>query len=501
MNLALRPQAPRLGSELALTVVVGASLAAASIGGAIILPSVTGAAFAGAGIAVLAAVTVWMFVSPRAELALAALLLYVCLVDGFVRLKTGEETLTLARDLLLYAIVLGILVRGVLQDRPLAVPPLTSWVVAFVAVVLVQVFNPGGDSWFHSLAGVRPHIEWVPLFFLGYTVMRTPRRLRILFVLLLVAACINGVVSYVQANLSFDQMVAWGPGYAERLLGTGDVAGRYFVNQQGEFFVRPFGLGADFGFAGALGLLALPGGLALMMLTPPGVKRLIYTGLTGGTVFAILMGAQRTAVLATVISVLTFAWMASVRRTRTFRGLLVTATVGAVVAVSVAGGAGAVLGRYESILPSQVLQTVYQYRIGTLEAIPEYMTKFPLGAGLGSVGPAASLVGGARADLNSESQFTYLLIELGLPGLLLLLAFTILLLRMAWRRIRALPDGELRVCLAAAVAPLIGQLASWLAGPTTAGTPGAPYFWFTAGVIVYWVYANGHQGETPARPT
>jgi O-antigen ligase len=225
---------------------------------------------------------------------------------------------------------------------------------------------------------------------------------------------------------------------------------------------------------------------------------MVYTGLTGATVFAILMGAQRTAVVATVISVLAFAWMASIRRTRVFRGLLITATVGAVVAVSVAGGASAVLGRYESILPSRVLKTTYEYRAGTIEAIPEYIVDFPLGTGLGSVGPAASLVGGARGDLNAESQFTYLLIELGIPGLVLLLAFTIRLVTIAYRRVRTLPDGELRVCLAAAVAPLIGQLASWFAGPTTAGTPGAPYFWFTAGLIAYWAYANAPESQSPS---
>jgi hypothetical protein len=488
MNLALRPQAPRLGSELALTVVVGALLAAASVAGTIVLPNVTVLAFAGAGVV---AVAVWMLVNPRAELTLMALLLYVTLVDGFARLKTGEETLTLVRDAFLYAIVLGIVVRGIVQRKPLSIPPMTAWVLAFTAVVLVQIPNPGGESWFHSLASVRPHLEWIPLFFLGYSVMRSTGRLRTLFVLLLVVAGVNGAVSYVQANLSFDQFASWGPGYEERMLGTGDVAGRYFVNQQGDFFVRPFGLGGDFGFGGALGLLALPGGLALLMLSRRGIRRLLYAGLTGAAVFAILMGAQRTAVVGAVISIFAFAWLATSRRTRALGGLLVTAAVGAAIAVSLAGGASAVLGRYESILPSRVLETTYEYRSGTLATIPQYVVDFPLGAGLGSVGPAASLVGDARKDLNSESQFTFLLVELGIPGLLLLLAFTLRLLALAWRKVRALPDGELRICLAALVAPLVGQLASWVAGPTTTTTPGAPYFWFAAGAIAYWAYPNG----------
>ena len=192
------------------------AIAAVSLGAAIALPA---APFALLLAPVFGAACVWAFVSPRSGWSLVVLLLYLALADGVVRLVTGTSELTLLRDGLLYAIVLGVVVRGLVRRQAFEPPPLTAWVVAFVLVVLVQLANPAGGSFTHSLAALRPHFEWVPLFFLGYAVMRSARRLRVFFVLLLAVATVNGIVNFVQLNLSVDQFAAWGPGYSERLAG------------------------------------------------------------------------------------------------------------------------------------------------------------------------------------------------------------------------------------------------------------------------------------------
>src|SRR3954454_9990019 len=49
----------------------------------------------------------WMFLSERYEVTLLVLTLYLGLLDGFLKLKTGSQLTTLGRDLLLYAIVAG----------------------------------------------------------------------------------------------------------------------------------------------------------------------------------------------------------------------------------------------------------------------------------------------------------------------------------------------------------------------------------------------------------
>src|SRR4051794_34287858 len=54
---------------------------------------------------VIAAVAVWMILEERYEWTLVALLLYIGLADGYLKLSTGSPKATLLRDVLLYAIV------------------------------------------------------------------------------------------------------------------------------------------------------------------------------------------------------------------------------------------------------------------------------------------------------------------------------------------------------------------------------------------------------------
>ena len=77
----------------------------------------------------------------------------------------------------------------------------------------------------HSLAGVREHLEFVPLFFLTFAFVRSVKALRMLVILLAVIAAANGLASLVQFKESPQQFAAWAPGYAQRVLGTGSFSG------------------------------------------------------------------------------------------------------------------------------------------------------------------------------------------------------------------------------------------------------------------------------------
>jgi glycosyltransferase involved in cell wall biosynthesis len=482
------------------------AIATVSLSAAITLPA---APFALLLAPIVGAVCVWMFVSARYEWSLVVLLLYLALADGAVRLATGTSELTLVRDALLYAIVLGAIVRGIVRRQPFEPPPLTAWVVAFVLVVLVQLANPADGSFTHSLAALRPHLEWVPLFFLGYAVMRTGRRLRAFFVLLLAVATINGIVNFVQLNLSVDQFAAWGPGYSERLHGTGGLSGRSYAAgtdpATGATITRnrPFGLGSDIGFGGAVGMLALPGGLALTVLTRRRTTRaLLYAALTGGAVFAVLTSAQRTSVVSAVLGAVAFGLIVSVRhRTRRVVARLakVALVTGGIAVVLAAGSSGAFY-RYSDIAPTRLFSTAYDAKGGTLALVPVYAADFPLGAGIGSVGPAVSLGGQSAPSrlLNGDSEATYLLVELGVAGFLVFIGFYLRLVIGAWRRVRRLVDDETRMLLGALVAALVALLASGLAGAATSNTPGGPFFWFAAGTLAFWLFRR--QGEASSSP-
>jgi hypothetical protein len=457
------------------------------------LPGVT-AGSALVGIA-LAAVAVWMFITKRYEWTLLILMLYLGLADGYLKLSSGSSHITIVRDLLLYAIAAGALLRIAIRRQRVEWPPMTGWVIAWVLVVAVQLFNPQDGTLSHSLASVRPHAEWVPLFFFGYYVMRKRSRLRaFLLALLFVAAC-NGVVGLIQLNLSPEQLAGWGPGYSQAIDGEGSVSARTFTTSEGKERTRPFALGGDFGFGGTLGMLAIPAALALLTLSDRKWIRAVTMVLAAGAVMGVATSEARTAVIASVIAVFAYAGLTVTSRAglRTLVGIGVALVIGYTTISLLSSGSEKGSFRYESISsPGKALSTAFNYRKGTLAKIPSYVSEIPLGAGIGSKGPAAAVAGtGSGSKYDAESEPTYLLIEVGLPGLLVMIGFNLALFYLSVRRIRRVVDRETRILLTAVAAPLFAIFSTWFVGVTTATTPCAPYLWFSAGILSYWLLGQG----------
>lgn len=453
------------------------------------------------------AVPVWLFATKRPELGLVVLVLYLGLVDGFIKLKSGSELPSVGRDVLLYALAIGMLLRAKVTGRRMELPPLTGWVLAFVVVVLVQLLNPANQSWLHSVAALRQHIEFVPLFFIGYAVMRSKQRLRVFFLLLLVVANVNGAVALMQFNMTPDQLASWGPGYSDLINGVG-VAPRTSQGEDGEKRVRPPGLGSDMGFAGTLGAIALPGALALLALGRFNRRQALLTALlTPGTIVAIVTSQSRSVLVTSVVAVIVFTALATLagQALRIVLAALV-AVVLALTAISFVGNQsdGGAFYRYSSVKPGALVGTTVDARSHTIDQIPEYIKDFPLGAGIGSVGPASGFAGTPRG-LNAESQFTFMIVELGVMGLLVYMAFQLRLLAMVLPGLRRLQDRETRILLAALMTPLVEFIAMWITGVTTTSSPNAPYIWLAAGTATWWVYRSevrvpARRAQVPAAP-
>ncbi len=449
------------------------------------------------GVAVLAflGACMWMFASERYALSLGILALYLGLVDGYLKLSTGSSYATLARDALLYAIIAGAVARLAINRREITLPPLAGWVLAYALIVLVEVLNPGSYPIQHAIAAIRPHLEFVPLFFLGYAVMRDARRLRAMLVLLLICGAANGVVNAVQFNMDPEQLASWGPGYARFVhggtVGGDGVAGRTFAAADGTERVRPFGLGGDAGAGGLIAVLALPGAIALIASA---WRRPKYAAaaiaLSVGVVVAIATSQGRGVVVAGFVMVFAYALLSitSKRLVPTLAGIGVGALLVVVVLSAVGKDSGSVtFARYKSIAPTKLVSTTEENRGGAISVVPTYMSEFPLGHGLGSTGPAQSAGGGTKNDLSGESEFSFLILDVGIPGLVLLVAFMLRLLLLALIRLRGIADPELRTLLAGVIAPLFGILALFVGGPATTSSPLAPYLWFTAGIMAYWL--------------
>jgi hypothetical protein len=146
-----------------------------------------------------------------------------------------------------------------------------------------------------------------------------------------------------------------------------------------------------------------------------------------------------------------------------------------------------------------VISTALNYRESTFELIPTYIVDYPLGDGIGENGPAAaSGVGGHVAShLDAESEPTFLILELGVPGLLAMSALVICGIWMGVK-LRAVEDRRLQCALAAITAVLISLCATWWVGVDTANTPTAPFIWLALGTLAYW-YGELRRGRVACR--
>lgn len=448
----------------------------------------------------------WCFSHRRVDRSLAALGLYLGLLDGYIKLRTGSPVITLGRDVLVAAIAGGALFRAVASNKPLPLPPLGGFVLAFAALVIIEMFNPNGRDLPGGLAGLRQHLEFVPLFFLGYAFLRREAHIKTLLVILVVCASVGGVVSFYQSTLTPSQFAAWGPGYSERVLGTGSFEGapRIAFDADGTTWVRPFGLGSDIGAGALIAALALPALFALMM-GPRGKLRLWTIPGTAGIALATATSGSRTALIVFFVCAISFALLAATAKNaiRALTGLL----IGMVILLAAFGALGpesSTAGRAQSITPDKVVSTFSQERGPSVLLFGEYALRYPLGIGVGSAGPAAlkfSGLTGVTAVLNAETQWNFLILEVGIVGLVIMLALNLRLMWASLTRIRRVQDPQLRLHLAALAAPLFGLIAAGFAGPTTTTVPQAPYFWLVAGVLSYWlIAARGQlQPRTPRR--
>jgi len=459
---------------------------------------------AGHGPAALAAaafvlMAVWCITHRRVDHTLVVLALYLGLLDGYIKLRTGSSTVTLARDALVIAIAAGALLRGALTRQRIFLPPLGGFALAFTAVVLIEIANPSARGLTASLAGVRQHLEFVPLFFLGYAFVRTGSQIRMALLVIVFCAAVGGVVSYIQSTLTPEQLAGWGPGYREFILGTGNVSGRVGFEGAGTV-VRPFGLGSDVGAGATAAALALPGMIALLMTAGNRVRWALML-MSVGVALAVATSGSRAALVTVFVSLAAFALIAAASKNA------LKAVVGVILGIALIYTAFVQLGpdnsttkRSKNITPTKVFSTFSSERGASVNAFGRLATDHPLGVGVGTVGPASRFRRTTASEgLNSETQWNFLVVEVGIAGVVIYLAFVLRLMWLALTRVRRIADPSLRLCLSALAAPILAMLVAGFSGPTSASVPLAPFLWLVSGVLAYWLVTAYRTDMDPPR--
>jgi hypothetical protein len=488
---ALTPKAGSLGLAVAALGAALASVGLVAVGptGSVVNTVLPAGAVIVAGV---------MFFSPRYDGSLLFFLLYITLADGYLKLSTGISNVTLLRDVFLYSIAAGAALRILARRDRMVLPPWTGLVIAWVAIVLIQVFNPNGTP-LHGLSATRQHLEFVPLFFFGYALLRTNGQLRTLLLVAVVVAAANGIVNLIQFTLTPEQLASWGPGYSELLLGTGGTSARVFADAAtGSVFVRPFGLGGDFGFGGIVCAFAVAPALALIVLARRSKLGLAIAvpGLAIA-VIGLVTSQSRTSAVGAIIVAVGFCALSLVSRRAVISLLTVAALAGGaylLVSSFVAAHEDSGLTRYESIAPSKLVDTTLESRGGSLASIPRFVSEHPLGIGLGKLGPAAAQGRPEQeTGANAENEFSFLLAELGVPGVVVLFGLMLMLARAIVRVVRSSRDPVERLLLAGLTAPMMFLAVTSFTATWSTAAYTASYFWLVAGAI-----AARHEGRRPS---
>jgi hypothetical protein len=482
-------------AKVALSVVAPAVLALAITAE---LPSRDLAVIVGAIIAVIAVVA--LMVNSRLEVTVTLLAIYLGTLDGPVKLLFGahEETASIPNVLVL-AVCLGAVMRIVVHKKPVRLPPLSGWVLAFVGVVVVEAFNPKTGGALKVVAGFRQQLQFVPFFFFGFYLLRSKRRFRQLFIIVGVIAAANGLVAAYQTELSPAQLASWGPGYHNLIYVPEEKSGsgRTYVSE-GETRVRPPGLGSEAGFSGDTGEIALP--FCLALLATARKRKWVAALLCMGALVALIAGLGRSQLIGGGLGVCAFAGLsllAGQRVTRALGALLVILVlgvpVGALVVTSLRSGT---FKRYENINPTS--SSTALHKEGAWELIPHYLSVAPFGFGLGSVGPVAG-VGGKDKQLleghgvSSETQYNFIVNETGAPGLVVWVSLSLFMLALIARGMRKVREPDLAIMLAGVFAPFISLFFEATSGAFTDSAFAGPYFWMSIGVAAYWLVGPGRE--------
>ena len=101
--------------------------------------------------------------------------------------------------------------------------------------------------------------------------------------------------------------------------------------------------------------------------------------------------------------------------------------------------------------------------------------------------------------VSAETQYNFVVDELGLPGLLLWTALSLSVIWMAVTRLRRVGDAEIRIALAGVFAPFIALILMGTNGPVMASAAAGPFYWFAVGIAAYWLVGAGRANSAPMR--
>ncbi|MBN1405017.1 MAG: hypothetical protein JW946_00675, partial [Candidatus Omnitrophica bacterium] len=398
----------------------------------------------------------------------------------------------IVRDLLLYATFLNfyanrsrVLEPELLRQRI----PHIGLITLFIANIAIQIFNPNGYSLLNSVAGSRLFWEMIPLYWIGFYLMRDKKYFRILFWVCVFIVIFNSIAAILQYNWGLERTSEIANGYRVML---------YEWRRDYQGTIRPPALGPDMGFAGYFFSEIIAMFIALFFIvlkfTNETYKRrtvlifLIFAALV--SISGLIVSLARSALVLTIIFTLTYLWL--LRKAFNKKFIRASIFVGIILFLStsfLSGKFEAGTERFESVKnPKELIETILHTEGGRfIQAfiVPfSHATQFFMGNGMGKVGSGAGLFSkGEACQINAENDLNLSLAEIGFIGTMIWIIFHFVIIKEGLGIFKRLHNTQWQWYLAVPLSYIITLLTFWQFGHLTL-FPQNSGFWFMSGVIM-----------------
>ena len=378
------------------------------------------------------------------------------LFEDFARKYLGNNMLIyFGKDVLVALIYLPFFVAYRRKQVRVFRPPFRLPLLLFVWFGILQVFNPASTSFFLGLLGIKLYFYYIPLFLVGYALLRTEEDVQRFFPFLMVLICIISGLGIVQAILGHTFL---NPGTVQEDIR--EVSTNYRVSPfSGLVVYRPTSVFVSAGrfafFLVPAWLLAFGYGGYLVLRNRR--YRFLTSLALAGTSAAIALCASRGTLLWTlgsaIIIIPAYLWgcpwqkgqMVRILRTFARAALSVVAAILLTSLLYPEALKGRLAFYWETLDPtsvnSELIQRSQTYPLQNFMYAFEY-PRWPYGYGIGTASLGIQYVSRILhvplMGIGVESGFGTLVLELGIVGLFLYLTFAVSIVMSAWTTVRKL---------------------------------------------------------------
>ncbi len=415
-------------------------------------------------------------------------------VEGFAKLMTNYNPIIhVGSDILIISLWIRILLTVLIQRKslPIRYPPLTSLFLIHAIWFVITITNPSALSLLASLAGAKLYLTIVSLYFFGYYLTTDVKKIKSFMIPWIVIAALQIGPSLYQSYIGPSSVTSLSPNYVHAL-----------EKYKGYAF-RPFGLTSQPGFPGIYIYISF---LFLLHFIFYSRSLLISLGmifLLPGAIVTLFVCQVRSALLKTILGSIAFLLptikkiaKSSLKTKALTISMVAAATMSILIASPILINKVSE-GNKDNLRAVNRTLTLFDYnnvskaRSGAMNRFITYAEMVPFGAGLSRIGAAAGkfqellqmdrLFG---VDFFSDNLWIELLIDLGIPGLIIINLIIFMILKIGITGFFTIKDPELKALQWTVLCSLCTILIGAYGAEPILYNPEGPFFWFFSGMLV-----------------